>query len=130
MKIYRDEIFGPVLSLVRAEHFSEAVDLINANPSRTARRSSPTTAERPGKFQREIEVGMVGHQRADPGAAGLLLLRWLEELTLRCALDLRSRRRALLHAPQGGDDALARSRASRRRPGLPAQPLGTKDGEE
>jgi malonate-semialdehyde dehydrogenase (acetylating)/methylmalonate-semialdehyde dehydrogenase len=60
MRIYRDEIFGPVLCVVRAESFSEAVDLVNRNPwaNGTAIFTNDGGAAR--RFQREIQVGMVG----------------------------------------------------------------------
>ena len=31
MKIYKEEIFGPVLSVVRAKNFDEALDLVNSH---------------------------------------------------------------------------------------------------
>jgi malonate-semialdehyde dehydrogenase (acetylating)/methylmalonate-semialdehyde dehydrogenase len=60
MSIYTDEIFGPVLSTVRMEHFEEAIRLINENPygNGTAIFTNDGGAAR--KFQREIQVGMVG----------------------------------------------------------------------
>ena len=60
MSIYRDEIFGPVLSVVRAPSYTEAIELINANPygNGTAVFTNDGGAAR--KFQREITVGMVG----------------------------------------------------------------------
>jgi malonate-semialdehyde dehydrogenase (acetylating) / methylmalonate-semialdehyde dehydrogenase len=60
MSIYTDEIFGPVLSTVRMEHFEEAIRLINENPygNGTAVFTNDGGAAR--KFQSEIEVGMVG----------------------------------------------------------------------
>jgi malonate-semialdehyde dehydrogenase (acetylating)/methylmalonate-semialdehyde dehydrogenase len=60
MSIYTDEIFGPVLSTVRMEHYQEAIDLINANPygNGTAVFTNDGGAAR--KFQREVNVGMVG----------------------------------------------------------------------
>jgi malonate-semialdehyde dehydrogenase (acetylating)/methylmalonate-semialdehyde dehydrogenase len=60
MKIYRDEIFGPVLSLVRAEHFDEAVDLVNANPYANGTAIFTNDGGAARRFQREIQVGMVG----------------------------------------------------------------------
>jgi malonate-semialdehyde dehydrogenase (acetylating)/methylmalonate-semialdehyde dehydrogenase len=48
MPIYDDEIFGPVLSVVRVGSYDEGLKLINDNPTATARRSSPTTVARPG----------------------------------------------------------------------------------
>ena len=60
MSIYRDEIFGPVLSVVRVDHYEEAIDLVNSNPygNGTAVFTNDGGAAR--KFQNEIQVGMVG----------------------------------------------------------------------
>jgi malonate-semialdehyde dehydrogenase (acetylating)/methylmalonate-semialdehyde dehydrogenase len=60
MSIYTDEIFGPVLSVVRVETYDEAIDLINANPygNGTAIFTNDGGAAR--RFQNEVEVGMVG----------------------------------------------------------------------
>jgi malonate-semialdehyde dehydrogenase (acetylating)/methylmalonate-semialdehyde dehydrogenase len=60
MKIYRDEIFGPVLSVVRAEHFADAVSLVNANPFANGTAIFTNDGGAARQFQREIEVGMVG----------------------------------------------------------------------
>ncbi|OLF12853.1 methylmalonate-semialdehyde dehydrogenase (acylating) [Actinophytocola xinjiangensis] len=60
MTVYTDEIFGPVLSVVRASSYAAAVDLVNANPygNGTAIFTNDGGAAR--RFQNEIEVGMVG----------------------------------------------------------------------
>jgi malonate-semialdehyde dehydrogenase (acetylating)/methylmalonate-semialdehyde dehydrogenase len=60
MTIYQDEIFGPVLSVVEADSYQDAIDLINANPygNGTAVFTNDGGAAR--KFQNEIQVGMVG----------------------------------------------------------------------
>ncbi|MGQ0847579.1 MAG: CoA-acylating methylmalonate-semialdehyde dehydrogenase [Actinomycetota bacterium] len=60
MQIYQNEIFGPVLGVVRVEHYQEAIDLINASPyaNGTALFTNDGGAAR--KFQTEIQVGMVG----------------------------------------------------------------------
>lgn len=60
MSIYTDEIFGPVLSVVRLDTFAEAIELINTNPfgNGTAVFTNDGGAAR--KFQNEIQVGMVG----------------------------------------------------------------------
>jgi malonate-semialdehyde dehydrogenase (acetylating) / methylmalonate-semialdehyde dehydrogenase len=60
MSIYTDEIFGPVLSVVRVETYDEAIDLINANPygNGTAIFTNDGGAAR--RFQNEVEVGMIG----------------------------------------------------------------------
>jgi malonate-semialdehyde dehydrogenase (acetylating) / methylmalonate-semialdehyde dehydrogenase len=60
MSIYDDEIFGPVLSVVRTESYDEGLELINANPygNGTAIFTNDGGAAR--RFQNEVEVGMVG----------------------------------------------------------------------
>jgi malonate-semialdehyde dehydrogenase (acetylating)/methylmalonate-semialdehyde dehydrogenase len=60
MSIYTDEIFGPVLSVLRVETYDQAIDLINANPygNGTALFTNDGGAAR--RFQNEVEVGMVG----------------------------------------------------------------------
>jgi malonate-semialdehyde dehydrogenase (acetylating)/methylmalonate-semialdehyde dehydrogenase len=59
-KVYTEEIFGPVLSIVRVKSFDEGVELINASPfgNGTAIFTNDGGAAR--RFQNEIEVGMVG----------------------------------------------------------------------
>jgi malonate-semialdehyde dehydrogenase (acetylating)/methylmalonate-semialdehyde dehydrogenase len=60
MSIYRDEIFGPVLSVVRVQSYEEGLRLINENPygNGTAIFTNDGGAAR--RFQHEVEVGMVG----------------------------------------------------------------------
>ena len=60
MPVYTDEIFGPVLSVVRTASYDAAVALVNANPygNGTAIFTSDGGAAR--RYQHEVEVGMVG----------------------------------------------------------------------
>ena len=60
MSVYDDEIFGPVLSVVRVASYDEGLALINANPygNGTAIFTNDGGAAR--RFQHEVEVGMVG----------------------------------------------------------------------
>jgi malonate-semialdehyde dehydrogenase (acetylating) / methylmalonate-semialdehyde dehydrogenase len=60
MRCYSDEIFGPVLSVVRARSYDEALAVINANPygNGTAIFTNDGGAAR--RFTHEVEVGMVG----------------------------------------------------------------------
>jgi malonate-semialdehyde dehydrogenase (acetylating)/methylmalonate-semialdehyde dehydrogenase len=60
MSVYTDEIFGPVLSVLRVETYDEALELINNNPygNGTAIFTNDGGAAR--RFQNEVEVGMVG----------------------------------------------------------------------
>lgn len=60
MDAYRDEIFGPVLSVVRVETYDEAIALMNASPwgNGTAIFTRDGGAAR--RFQLAVEAGMVG----------------------------------------------------------------------
>lgn len=60
MSVYTDEIFGPVLSVVRVETFAEAMDMIEKNQwgNGTALFTRDGGAAR--RFQEEVEAGMVG----------------------------------------------------------------------
>ncbi|WP_104174003.1 CoA-acylating methylmalonate-semialdehyde dehydrogenase [Arthrobacter sp. Y81] len=60
MSIYQDEIFGPVLSVVRVDTYDQALELINNNPygNGTAIFTNDGGAAR--RFENEVEVGMVG----------------------------------------------------------------------
>jgi malonate-semialdehyde dehydrogenase (acetylating)/methylmalonate-semialdehyde dehydrogenase len=60
MKIYRDEIFGPVLGVTRAATHDEAIALVNANPRANGVAVFTSDGAAARKFQNEIEVGMVG----------------------------------------------------------------------
>jgi malonate-semialdehyde dehydrogenase (acetylating) / methylmalonate-semialdehyde dehydrogenase len=66
MSVYRDEIFGPVLSVLRVPSLQSALDVVNANPygNGTAIFTSNGGAAR--RFQYEVEVGMVGVNVAIP----------------------------------------------------------------
>jgi malonate-semialdehyde dehydrogenase (acetylating) / methylmalonate-semialdehyde dehydrogenase len=60
MTIYKDEIFGPVLVVVRVETLEEAIKLINSNPYANGTAIFTRSGGAARRFQNEIEVGMVG----------------------------------------------------------------------
>ena len=60
MEVYRDEIFGPVLSVLRAGTADEAVALINANPYGNGTALFTSSGEAARRFHRGVNVGMVG----------------------------------------------------------------------
>lgn len=60
MEVYDNEIFGPVLSVVRVDSFDEAVDLINNNPYANGVSIFTRDGKTAREFKLNIEVGMVG----------------------------------------------------------------------
>ena len=60
MKIYREEIFGPVLSVVRAGTYQDAVDLIHGHEYANGTAIFTRDGDAAREFADRIEVGMVG----------------------------------------------------------------------
>ena len=60
MDAYRDEIFGPVLSVVRADTYDDAVQLANDNPYGNGVAIFTRDGGAARRFQFEIDAGMVG----------------------------------------------------------------------
>jgi malonate-semialdehyde dehydrogenase (acetylating)/methylmalonate-semialdehyde dehydrogenase len=60
MKVYDDEIFGPVLSVVRVPTYEDAVGLVNANPYGNGVAIFTRDGGAARRFEREVQVGMVG----------------------------------------------------------------------
>ena len=60
MSVYTDEIFGPVLSVVRVETFDEAIEMIEKNAWGNGSAVFTRDGGAARRFQREVEAGMVG----------------------------------------------------------------------
>jgi malonate-semialdehyde dehydrogenase (acetylating)/methylmalonate-semialdehyde dehydrogenase len=60
MTLYQEEIFGPVLSVVRTETYAEAIELVNTHRYANGVAIFTNDGGAARKFQHEIQVGMVG----------------------------------------------------------------------
>ena len=60
MRVYDDEIFGPVLSVVRVADLDDALSLVNANPYGNGVALFTRDGDAARRFEREVQVGMVG----------------------------------------------------------------------
>jgi len=60
MDVYRDEIFGPVLSVLRADTVDDAIRIVNANPYGNGTAIFTSSGEAARRFQRGVQVGMIG----------------------------------------------------------------------
>jgi len=60
MDVYREEIFGPVLSVLRAGSVDEAIALVNANPYGNGTAVFTSSGEAARRFMRGVQVGMIG----------------------------------------------------------------------
>jgi malonate-semialdehyde dehydrogenase (acetylating)/methylmalonate-semialdehyde dehydrogenase len=66
MKIYKDEIFGPVLSVVRAKDYQEALDLPSKNEYGNGVSIFTRDGDAARDFAAKVDVGMVGVNFAIP----------------------------------------------------------------
>jgi malonate-semialdehyde dehydrogenase (acetylating)/methylmalonate-semialdehyde dehydrogenase len=60
MTVYTDEIFGPVLCVVRADTYADALAIVNGNPYANGTAIFPRDGGAARQFQYDVEVGMVG----------------------------------------------------------------------
>src|ERR1041384_6530466 len=60
MSIYKDEIFGPVLSVLRVETLDQAIELVNRNPYANGTAIFTESGGAARRFENEVQVGMVG----------------------------------------------------------------------
>ena len=60
MSVYQDEIFGPVLSVVRVENYNQAVEMISNNPYGNGAAIFTRDGGTARQFQQDADAGMVG----------------------------------------------------------------------
>ncbi|MEU9289505.1 CoA-acylating methylmalonate-semialdehyde dehydrogenase [Streptomyces sp. NPDC048275] len=60
MDSYQEELFGPVLAVVRVDTLDEAIALINSNPYGNGTALFTASGEAARRFQRNVKVGMIG----------------------------------------------------------------------
>jgi len=60
MNIYKEEIFGPVLVIVRADTLDDAIKIMNSNPYGNGCALFTSSGAAARKFQQEAEVGQIG----------------------------------------------------------------------
>merc|ERR1712159_110538 len=60
MKVYQEEVFGPVLSCVHVNNLDEAIEFVNANPFGNGTAIFTSSGASARKYQHNIEVGQIG----------------------------------------------------------------------
>ena len=114
-----------MLGIVRAESYDEALALVNASPYANGVAVFTNDGGAARRFQNEVQVGMVGINVPIPVPMAYYSFGGWKQLAVRRRARARPRRRALLHARQGGHEPLARPAPSRREPRLPADALSS-----
>lgn len=59
-RVYTEEIFGPVLSIIRVKSYTEGVELINSSPYGNGTSIFTNDGGAARRFQNEVEVGLIG----------------------------------------------------------------------
>jgi transposase-like protein len=72
MQIYREEIFGPVLGIVRAKTYDEAIGLINDHKYANGTAIFTTNGGAARRFKLEVDVPMIGVNVPIPVPAGYM----------------------------------------------------------
>jgi malonate-semialdehyde dehydrogenase (acetylating)/methylmalonate-semialdehyde dehydrogenase len=60
MEVYKNEIFGPVLSVLRVDTLEEAIAMVNANPYANGAAIFTESGGAARRFENEVSIGMVG----------------------------------------------------------------------
>ncbi|HZM32945.1 MAG TPA: CoA-acylating methylmalonate-semialdehyde dehydrogenase [Burkholderiales bacterium] len=60
MEVYKNEIFGPVLVVLRVDNLAQAISVVNANPYANGTAIFTESGGAARRFQNEVQVGMVG----------------------------------------------------------------------
>ena len=124
MDIYQEEIFGPVLGIVRTATYDEAIGLINGHKYANGTAIFTTDGGAARRFKLEVDVPMIGVNVPIPVPAGYLSFGGAKESADGRPRHARRGRGPLLHPAEDGHRALAGARPPRRpEPGLPRQQL-------
>lgn len=60
MDVYKQEVFGPVLSVLRADTYDEAIEIVNSNPYGNGTAIFTNSGGAARRFMRGVSVGMIG----------------------------------------------------------------------
>ncbi len=71
MTIAREEVFGPVLNVIRVENFDAAVELANRSPFGNGTAIYTNSGKAAREFKHRVNVGMVGLNVAVPASVAL-----------------------------------------------------------
>ena len=123
MDAYRDEIFGPVLTVMRVKTYEEAVRLVNDNPYGNGTAIFTRDGGAARQFQFEVKAGMVGINVPIPVPVAYYSFGGWKNSPVRRPAHVRPRGRPVLHPGQDRDVALAGSGHVQDRSRLPAHAL-------
>jgi malonate-semialdehyde dehydrogenase (acetylating) / methylmalonate-semialdehyde dehydrogenase len=114
MRIAQEEIFGPVLAIVRVRDLDEALAIENDSPYGNAAAVYTQSGDAAREFVQQASAGMLGVNVGVPGPARAVRLWGLERLAVRRGRHHRQKLDRLLDAVEEGHHALGVSHGSTR----------------
>jgi len=115
MRIYREEIFGPVLCVLRAADLAEAMALVNEHEYGNGVALYTRDGAAARDFASKAQVGMVGINVPIPTPLAYYSFGGWKAFVLRRSQPARPGCDAILHQNEDGDVALAERRQGRRK---------------
>ena len=114
MTIAREEIFGPVLNVMRMDDLDHAIELANKSAYGNGAAIFTNSGKAAREFKHRVKAGMVGINVGVPGDDGDVPIHRLGRFVLRRPAHSGERRRAVLYTAEGRYDTLVRRRRWRR----------------
>ena len=106
MRLWRDELFGPVLSVMRASDVDEAITLLNRSPYGNMASIFTRSGKSAREFRRRAEAGMLGVNIGVAAPMAFFPFGRAQGVVLRRPARHRHGLRPLLHEHQGDDLAV------------------------
>lgn len=119
MSVYADEIFGPLLSVIRAGSYDEALGLVNANPYSNGAPILTGDGGAARRFQNKVQVGMVDINVPIPVPVIYYSFGGWKSSRFRDTHVPGTDGVSLLHLHQSRHHPVARSQPRPEQPGLP-----------
>ena len=110
MTIAKDEIFGPVLSVIRVKTLDDAIKLVNRSPFGNATSIFTSNGKSAREYSSRIEAGMVGINIGVAAPMAFFPFAGWKNSFLRRPARARQRRRRLLHRAESHHEPVVLSR--------------------
>ncbi len=115
MRLAKEEIFGPVLSVMRAKNLDDALAMGRDCEYGNGACIFTSSGHAAREFKRHFNAGMIGINVGVPAPDGLVPLHRLEQIVLRRFAHSGNRKHRLLHAAKDDANAMVRLRPRRHR---------------
>ena len=114
MEIAQEEVFGPVLCVIRADSLDEAIEIVNASRFGNGTSIFTESGASVRRYRHEVQAGMIGVNIGVAAPVAFFPFQRLEGLVPRRPARARHRRGRVLHAQEDRHQPLVLERAGQR----------------